>query len=387
VVYKKMANKDEAPIRLLQGNRTRLADPHGITIDTKQGVMFVSNYGGFHETKAGMQEAGSRGRKSNWPVRDHMPGSGKFFPSSISVYPLKATGDTPPLRVIQGTKTQLNWPAAMSIDPERGDLYVANDAGDSLLVFRATASGDAAPARVVKGPRTGIKNPTGVFVDLKNQEVWLSNMGNHRATVYPLSASGNRFCVYGAAQEGVPLQEILRRQMDPMVFPVPLEALAAKIEVHDIVEGAVPLRDFRVRAFRLRHPGTTLGFRLEPAGGGREIAYLTDNELGPGGTYPVSEDWRERLVQFLAGTDTLIHDAMYADQFIRLRAGWGHSTPRQAVDLAAEAGCARLFLFHHEPEHDDDAIDRLVVEAREHARRVAPKLVVDAAVEGGGFTL
>jgi phosphoribosyl 1,2-cyclic phosphodiesterase len=203
----------------------------------------------------------------------------------------------------------------------------------------------------------------------------------------PLSASGNRFCVYGAAQEGVPLQEILRRQMDPMVFPVPLEALAAKIEVQDIVEGAVPLRDFRVRAFRLRHPGTTLGFRLEPAGGGREIAYLTDNELGPGGTYPVSDDWRERLVQFLAGTDTLIHDAMYADQFIRLRAGWGHSTPRQAVDLAAEAGCARLVLFHHEPEHDDDAIDRLVVEAREHARRVAPKLVVDAAVEGGGFTL
>src|SRR3954466_11278032 len=65
----------------------------------------------------------------------------------------------------------------------------------------------------------------------------------------PLSASGNRFFVYGAAQEGVPLEEILRRQMDPMVFPVPLKALAAGIEVHDIVEGAVPLRDFHVRAF------------------------------------------------------------------------------------------------------------------------------------------
>ena len=38
----------------------------------------------------------------------------------------------------------------------------------------------------------------------------------------PLSSKGNRFCVYGAAQEGVPLEEILRRQMDPMVFPVPL---------------------------------------------------------------------------------------------------------------------------------------------------------------------
>ena len=130
--------------------------------------------------------------------------------------------------------------------------------------------------------------------------------------------------------------------------------------MHDIVEGDVPLRDFDVRAFRLRHPGTTLGYRLSPIDGGREIAYLTDNELGPGGTYPVSADWRARLVQFLAGTDTLIHDAMYSDQFIQVRAGWGHSTPRQAVDLAAEAACARLILFHHEPENDDETIDALL---------------------------
>src|SRR3989442_540910 len=122
----------------------------------------------------------------------------------------------------------------------------------------------------------------------------------------PLSARGNRFCVYGAAQEGVPLEEILRRQMDPMVFPVPLEALAAKLEVHDIVEGDVPLRNFQVRAFRLRHPGTTFGYRVGPAEGEREVAYLTDNELGSGGTYPVSHDWRVRPVAFLARPGTLI---------------------------------------------------------------------------------
>ncbi len=78
---------------------------------------------------------------------------------------------------------------------------------------------------------------------------------------------------------------------------------------------------------------------------------------------------------------------MYSDRFIRMRAGWGHSTPRQAVQLAAEAGCARLFLFHHEPEHDDDTIDRLLADARACAREVAPKLVVEAAAEGTGFSL
>ena len=203
----------------------------------------------------------------------------------------------------------------------------------------------------------------------------------------PLSASGNRIRVFGAAQEGMSLEEILKRQMDPMVFPVPLEALSAKLDVHDISEGELPLEDFRARTFRLRHPGTTLGYRLCPVTGGREVAYITDNELGAGGTYPVGENWRARLVEFLRGADTLIHDAMYSDQFIGVRAGWGHSTPRQAVELAAEASCTRLLLFHHEPEHDDGMLDGLLADAREHARAVAPKLVVEAAIEGDGFAL
>jgi ribonuclease BN (tRNA processing enzyme) len=78
---------------------------------------------------------------------------------------------------------------------------------------------------------------------------------------------------------------------------------------------------------------------------------------------------------------------MYLDQIIQARAGWGHSTPRQAVDLAAEARCARLILFHHEPEHDDDALDRLLADTRTYAATVAPRLVVDAAAEGMRFSL
>jgi phosphoribosyl 1,2-cyclic phosphodiesterase len=203
----------------------------------------------------------------------------------------------------------------------------------------------------------------------------------------PLSAVGNSFCVYGAAQAGIPLEQILRRQMDPMVFPVPLEAFAAAIQVKEIGEGALDLPDFHVTAFRLRHPGTTLGFRITPTAGGRDLAYLTDNELGPGGEYPVPADWRARLISFLDGIGTLIHDAMYSDQIIHARRGWGHSTPKQAVDLAAEAGVRNLVLFHHEPEHGDDALDAMVADTREYARTVAPGLVVEAAAEGASFSL
>jgi phosphoribosyl 1,2-cyclic phosphodiesterase len=203
----------------------------------------------------------------------------------------------------------------------------------------------------------------------------------------PLSDRETSVYIYGAAQEGVPLKEILGRQMDPMVFPVPLNALAASLTVVEIEPGDINIDDFRICTFRLRHPGTTLGYRLVPSSGGRELAYVTDNELGPGGNYEVPSDWRARMVEFVEGADTLIHDAMYLDQIIQARAGWGHSTPRQAVELAREGRCRRLILFHHEPEHDDGAIDRLLADTRAYAARVAPGLQVEAAAEGMRFSI
>jgi ribonuclease BN (tRNA processing enzyme) len=143
----------------------------------------------------------------------------------------------------------------------------------------------------------------------------------------------------------------------------------------------------RRRRWPARDVGEPLAGEVEGAAGvdiardgpGR-IAYLTDNELGEGAGYPVRLG--KQLLRFLSGTDTLIHDAMYAEQIIQARCGWGHSTPRQAVALAAEAGCRRLILFHHEPEHDDDALDRLLEDTRGFASRTAGSLQVDAAAEG-----
>ena len=79
----------------------------------------------------------------------------------------------------------------MSLDPDTGNLYVANDVNSSIIVFRGTDNGDVAPARVIKGGKTGLSYPTGVFVDTKNKELWASNLGNSSVTVYPLTANGN----------------------------------------------------------------------------------------------------------------------------------------------------------------------------------------------------
>ena len=197
VVYTKTAEKRDAPIRLLQGNRTRMADPHGITVDTTNDLIFVTNHGSVSLIPSDPgPRTGTLGRGegiANWPIgRDHsVPGSGEVRPSSITVYPRTASGDTPPLRVIEGPKTQLNWPSGIAVDPKRGELYVANDAGDSILAFPIMANGNVEPIRVLKGPKSGIKNPTGLFLDTKNDELWVANFGNHTATVYKPTAGGD----------------------------------------------------------------------------------------------------------------------------------------------------------------------------------------------------
>jgi DNA-binding beta-propeller fold protein YncE len=199
VVYPKMAKKEDAPVRLLQGDKTMLADPHGIAIDAKSRLMFVTNHGSVHQNHPGDRpDSGSGGGglpgsegKPNWPSNNSVAGSGRNLPPSINVYALDARGDTAPLRVIQGPLTQMDWPTGIVFDSQRNELYVANDMGNSVLVFSATADGNATPIRVLKGPKTLIKYPTGVFVDGKNDELWVTNFGNHTATVYKPTAAGD----------------------------------------------------------------------------------------------------------------------------------------------------------------------------------------------------
>lgn len=198
-VYKKYANRDEPPIRLLQGDKTLLGDAHGIALDIKNQVMFVSNYGYSSsrdprpQREGRGEQRGSEPEKPNWPLQRSVaiPGTGKILPPSINIYPLKAHGDIPPQRIIRGPKTQLNMPSHLFLDEGRGELYLANDMGNSILVFDSSAEGDVAPKRVLKGPRTLIQNPTGVFVDLKNDELWVASFGSHAATVFRRTAEGD----------------------------------------------------------------------------------------------------------------------------------------------------------------------------------------------------
>ena len=164
-----------APKRIIRGNATRLAEPHGIFVDAKANEIYVTNLG--HKV---VDEEGT-----GLPV-------GSTELPSITVYARTASGNAAPLRVIQGEKTRLDSAKPIFVDSGRHEIVVADGSPtDALLFFDQKANGDTAPVRVLQGSDTGLSNPSGVFVDMAHNEVLVSNWGNHTITVYRRGAGGN----------------------------------------------------------------------------------------------------------------------------------------------------------------------------------------------------
>lgn len=196
----------------------------------------------------------------------------------------------------------------------------------------------------------------------------------------PLHGEGTTMRIHGARQQGMGIEELLRRQMGPVFFPVPYESVAAQLAFQHL--SGTPWDDgiAEVAAYRVRHPADTYGFRIRS--GGVSVAYVPDNEL-VGSRYEVDgPDWYAGLVEFLKGVDLCVHDAMFTDDEYPGVEGWGHSTYSQAVRLAEDAGVKQLLFFHHAPERSDDHLLRILEGARAGVERRGTKLELGAAEEG-----
>jgi DNA-binding beta-propeller fold protein YncE len=206
--WSKQAQGNDHPIRLIQGDKTHLGDPHGIAHDAKNNLLYVVNYGTTRKTMPGTLGAAQRNdlpRIPNWPSGnlfinpadqnegyrfEIVKGSGHFGPPSVTVFPADAQGNVAPLRIIEGPKAQLDWPTGVAVDPDHNELFVANAVGDTVNVYSTSANGDVAPIRVLKGPKSMVKNPTGLAMDAVNDELWVANFGNHVAAAFKRTAVG-----------------------------------------------------------------------------------------------------------------------------------------------------------------------------------------------------
>ena len=193
----------------------------------------------------------------------------------------------------------------------------------------------------------------------------------------PLYIGGNQISLMGPPQGVRTFRNLIDGQMDGTYFPITADAFAADLTIEDLFEGDFRFDGVSVRTLRLRHPGNCLGFRVDHFG--HSLAYITDNELGE---LDAGDDYRIRLLDFLRDVDVLIHDSTYFDDEYPRKVNWGHSSISQVVRLADAANAGKLFLFHHDPEHGDDQIDRKLQLARQCAVELGSSVQCLIAAEG-----
>ena len=168
------------------------------------------------------------------------------------------------------------------------------------------------------------------------------------------------------------LVNALTGQMESTYFPVPFAKLPSNIEIEELKDFNINIGSVCVRAQRANHPGLCVGYRLLSPGG--LVAFFPDAEPRQGG-----ED--RKMIEFLRDVDVLILDSQYDSAEYKKHIGWGHGCVDDSVALASMAGVKRLYLFHHDPDHDDKKIDGLVRHARRLVAGRRAKLKVEAARE------
>jgi DNA-binding beta-propeller fold protein YncE len=145
-VYPGDAQGNRKPMRKIQGDRTQLDFPMGLSVDEAHDEIFVANNGA----------------------------------NSVLVFKRTATGDVAPVRVIAGNRTGVNHPMGIALDTKNDEIWVSNFGDHTAVAFARTASGNAAPKRVIRTapvgtPSAGFGNPQTAAYDSKREEILVPN--------------------------------------------------------------------------------------------------------------------------------------------------------------------------------------------------------------------
>jgi len=164
--------------------------------------------------------------------------------------------------------------------------------------------------------------------------------------------------IWGPSSTTLDLRSRLVRYLSPPFFPVHLRDLNCRLHLHEVPHGEFEVGPFRVSSHLVCHPGPTVGFRI--TGDTGTVTYLPDHEPALGARrYPDDPAWTSGFA-LAEGADLLIHDAQYDDDEYADRVGWGHASISQTLAFARLARVKELVLFHHDPAHSDEHIDRIV---------------------------
>lgn len=156
------------------------------------------------------------------------------------------------------------------------------------------------------------------------------------------------------------LEKLIRGLFSRPYFPVPFEALNAKVFFH-ILEPRkqIKIDDFKVTPYELDHPDPCWGLRVES--GNKVYSHCVDTE----GTRVTREELGPDLPLY-QGVDLMYFDAQYTLPELAEKANWGHSAAQVGLDIALREGVKKILFAHHDPGARVDQVLELKQQTQEY---------------------
>jgi phosphoribosyl 1,2-cyclic phosphodiesterase len=175
----------------------------------------------------------------------------------------------------------------------------------------------------------------------------------------PLYDPGWHLVVAAPPHNGLTAETAVRRLTEAPFWPAPFAARRRFLVLPELCETPFRHGSFDVRWCAVHHAGGCYAYRLDERATGASLVFATDLEWQ-------ASDERERadllrLCREPCPADVLL---MEGHDDTRSRAGWGHSTWQDAVQVAKATGARQLIITHLAPDDTDDALDQRELRVR-----------------------
>jgi phosphoribosyl 1,2-cyclic phosphodiesterase len=200
----------------------------------------------------------------------------------------------------------------------------------------------------------------------------------------PCFRAESEIVIWGPSSPEASLEDRIARYISAPLSPVEVRELPCSVSFRDTPASEWELGGATIRAEAVTHRGPTLGYRSTD--GDTTLAYIPDHEPALGAPLAGLEpEWISGF-DLARDADLLIHDCQYSDEEYPEHVGWGHSGLADTLTFARRVEARRLLLFHHDPLHSDEFLDRFRGTAGRAWRELGGRgPALDLAMEGAGL--
>ena len=175
----------------------------------------------------------------------------------------------------------------------------------------------------------------------------------------PAFTPGNCFHIYGtAASNGASIKQSLSDQMLLPHFPYPLQVMESELQFYNLTpDKVINIDNVTVQMVLINNNTKSVGYRVQLEE--YSVAYITDLQ------FEIENSEQESLMKLIQGVDLLITNPSYrTSNFCETQ------TPidcywQVAVDLARKAAVKQLVFSNHDPNDNDDFLDKIEINLKE----------------------